>query len=143
MRRRGRREALQPAALPWGVRPAGSSLVRQADGAVFERRRTKVGEVLVNATADVIGWYEARGIISDDQASAARRLETDHRRAVASPHAISRMGEPRAPGGGLRELVLLGRIALVQDALRAVRPSARSVVWRVRWLRTADDRPPG
>lgn len=131
MKRRRKREALEPAALPWGVRSTSQGLTRAADGAVFERRRTKEGMILVNATANPLGWYEARGIISPDQAAAGRRLEADHRRAVASPHAVSSMGEHRASGGKAFEPVRVGMIGPVQDALRAVRPAARNVVWWV------------
>lgn len=114
--------------LPAGVARRGDRLVRAADGAVFERQRTKTREVLINTTADPVGWYDRRGILSPEQVEAARRLERDHA-ACVSPMARCRLA-PVPVGSGTRTHTV-ERFDAYHRAMRAIPPGLRPVVWTV------------
>ncbi len=114
--------------LPAGVTRRGERLVRAADGAVFERRRAKTGDYLINTTADPVGWYDRRGVLSEEQVDAARRLERDHA-ACVSPMARCRLA-PVPVGAGTRTHAV-ERFDAYHRAMRAIPPALRPVVWVV------------
>ena len=116
------------------VQVRGGLLRRKADGALFERSRTKGGEVLRNLTADPMAWYANRGIIDGRQWLGGQMLAEAFRKAVRGPIvtlATDRTIVDSGGGGSGMPGVNLERMDAYAKAIEQVQPAAREIVRRV------------
>lgn len=99
---------------------------------VFERRRGRRRDVLVNVTADPLAWYLHRGVIEAEQHEAGERLGQLYRRAIRSPVSANGMeitnGSGRWPGDMVRDGEALTDY---NAAMRSMREREGKVVWAV------------
>lgn len=109
-------------------------LRRKVDGALFERSRTRDGEILRNLTADPLAWYANRGAIDGRQWLAGQMLAEAFRKAVRGPIvtlATDRTIVDSGGGGSGMPGVNLERMDAYAKAIEQVQPGCREIVRRV------------